>query len=42
MRSDKSYNLCIMQKKKKITKKVYNNNEFNKVIKQNEYYIYKF
>ena len=40
MKSDKLYILCIEQKK--LLKSVQQFNEFNKVIKKNEYYIYEF
>ena len=40
MKSDKLYILCI--EKKKLLKSIQQENEFNKVIKQNGYYIYEF
>ena len=32
--------ICFLYQSREIINKVYNNNEFNKVIKQNEYYTY--
>ena len=40
MKSDKSYIPCIEQKK--LLRSIQQYNEFNKVIKQNGYYIYEF
>ena len=40
MKSEKAYILYIKQKK--LLKSIQQNNEFNKVVKQNGYYIYEF
>ena len=40
MKLNKSYILCIKQKK--LLKKYTQYNEFNKIIKQKEYYVYEF
>ena len=40
MNTDNSY--IFLCREKEVTKKVYKNDKFNEVIKQNEYYIYEF